>query len=188
MPRFLILLNRIKESLKSGWTSFFTAYQAFNYRSHRILRWSVAAVLIAYFLFCGVFLTLRYLVLPNVGLYKSEIEQVASQFVGKQIGIDEINASWSGLHPRLQLKGVVIHGDSDQAALTLPEVDATLSWMTLVAGQLRLEELEILQPDLEIMRDEKGKIFIAGISAFIYTNDIPATIQTRSCDMYSNKS
>ena len=127
------------------------------------MRWSVAAVLIAYFLFCGVFLTLRYLVLPNVGLYKSEIEQLASQFVGKQIGVDEINASWSGLHPRLQLKGVVIHGDSDQAALTLPEVDATLSWITLVAGQLRLEELEILQPDLEIMRDETGKIFIAGI-------------------------
>ncbi|MEY3580456.1 MAG: hypothetical protein RI984_1560 [Pseudomonadota bacterium] len=164
MPRFLILLNRIKESLQSGWTSFFTAYQAFNYRSHRLLRWSVAAVLIAYFLFCGVFLTLRYLILPNVGLYKSEIEQVASQFVGKQIGVDEINASWSGLHPRLQLKGVVIHGDSDQAVLTLPEVDATLSWITLVAGQLRLEELEILQPDLEIMRDEKGKIFIAGIA------------------------
>ena len=163
MPRFFILINHIKDSLQSGWTSFFTAYQAFNYRSHRLLRWSVAAVLIAYFLFCGVFLTLRYLVLPNVGLYKSEIEQLASQFVGKQIGVDEINASWSGLHPRLQLKGVVIHGDSDQAALTLPEVDATLSWITLVAGQLRLEELEILQPDLEIMRDETGKIFIAGI-------------------------
>lgn len=164
MPRFLIILNRIKESLLLGWTRIFTAYQAFNYRSHRILRWSVAAVLIAYFLFCGVFLTLRYLVLPNVGLYKAEIEQVASQFVGKQIAVDEINASWSGLHPRLQLKGVVIYGEGDQAALTLPEVDATLSWMTLVTGQLRLEALEILQPDLEIVRDEIGKIFIAGIA------------------------
>ena len=164
MPRFLLLLNRIKESLLLGWTSFFTAYQAFNYRSHRVLRWGVAAILIAYFLFCGVFLTLRYLVLPNVGLYKSDIEHVASQFVGKQIGVDEINASWSGLHPRLQLKGVMIYGDGDQAVLTLPEVDATLSWMTLVTGQLRLDALEILQPNLEIMRDETGKIFIAGIA------------------------
>jgi len=164
MPRFLIIVNRIKQSLLSGWVRFFTAYQQFNYRSHRILRISVAAILIAYFLFCGVFLTLRYLVLPNVGLYKSEIEYFASQFVGKQIGVDEINASWSGLHPRLQLKGVVIYGDGNQAALTLPEVDATLSWMTLVTAQLRLEALEILHPDLEIMRDEIGKIFIAGIA------------------------
>ena len=149
MPRFLIIVNRIKQSLLSGWARIFTSYQNFNYRSHRILRISVAAILIAYFLFCGVFLTLRYLVLPNVGLYKSEIEYFASQFVGKQIGVDEINASWSGLHPRLQLKGVVIFGDGDQAALTLPEVDATLSWVTLVAGQLRLDALEIVQPDLE---------------------------------------
>ena len=164
MPRFLIIVNRIKQSLLSGWARIFTSYQNFNYRSHRILRISVAAILIAYFLFCGVFLTLRYLVLPNVGLYKSEIEYFASQFVGKQIGVDEINASWSGLHPRLQLKGVVIYGDGDQAALTLPEVDATLSWVTLVTGQLRLDALEIVQPDLEIMRDETGKIFIAGIA------------------------
>jgi uncharacterized protein YhdP len=164
MPRFFIIVNRIKESLLLGWAGIFTVYQKFNYRSHRILRISVAAILIAYFLFCGVFLTLRYLVLPNVGLYKSEIEHFASQFVGKQIGVDEINASWSGLHPRLQLKGVVIYGDGDQAALTLPEVDATLSWVTLVTGQLRLEALEILQPDLEIMRDESGKVFIASIA------------------------
>ena len=163
MPRILVFVNRIKQNLLSGWAGVFTAYQQFNYRSHRILRISVAAILIAYFLFCGVFLTLRYLVLPNVGLYKSEIEYFASQFVGKQIEVDEINASWSGLHPRLQLKGVVIYGDGDQAALTLPEVDATLSWVTLVTGQLRLDALEIVQPDLEIMRDETGKIFIAGI-------------------------
>ena len=163
MPRFFIIVNRIRESLLNAWASVFAAYKEFNYRSHRILRFAVAAALITYFVFCGIFLSLRYVILPNVGVYKADIERISSHFIGKHISVDQINASWSGLHPRLQLKGVVVYGDCDQAALTLPEVDATLSWMSLLTGQLRLEALEILQPDLEILRDEAGKIFVAGI-------------------------
>ena len=163
MPRFFIIVNRIRESLLNAWASVFAAYKEFNYRSHRILRFAVAAALITYFIFCGIFLSLRYVILPNVGVYKAEIERISSHFIGKHISVDQINASWSGLHPRLQLKGVVVYGEGDQAALTLPEVDATLSWMSLLTGQLRLEALEILQPDLEILRDEAGKIFVAGI-------------------------
>ncbi len=164
MSRFFITIDRIRVSLLQAWASVFAAYKEFNYRSHRILRFTVAAVLIAYFLFCGIFLSLRYVILPNVGVYKSDIERISSHFIGKLITVDQIDASWIGLHPRLQLKGVVVYGDGDEAALTLPEVDATLSWMSLVTGQLRLEALEILQPDLEILRDETGQIFIAGIA------------------------
>ncbi len=164
MPRFFITIDRIRVSLLQAWASVFAAYKEFNYRSHRILRFTVAAVLIAYFLFCGIFLSLRYVILPNVGVYKSDIERISSHFIGKLITVDQIDASWIGLHPRLQLKGVVVYGDGDEAALTLPEVDATLSWVSLLTGQLRLEALEILQPDLEISRDETGKIFIAGIA------------------------
>lgn len=109
-------------------------------------------------------MSLRYVVLPNIDHYKPEVERLASYFVDRPVTINTIQASWHGLYPTLQLRDVVIHNHEGSPALILPEVDATLSWLSLLTGELRLHTLELNRPDLEIERDVEGKIFVAGIA------------------------
>lgn len=120
-------------------------------------------LVLGYFVFCALFLTLRYGILPEIGRYKADIENMASRALGRPVGIAGIDASWSGLRPRLTLTDVVIYDSAGQAALTLPHVAATFAWTTVLAGGLRFEKLTITRPDLSILRNAEGKLFIAGL-------------------------
>ena len=155
--------NRIRQTFRFGWRLLAASYAHVNRLTHHALGWVLMAVLVGYFLFCGVFLSLRYVVLPNIDHYKPEVEKVASYFVARPVTIKTIHASWRGLHPSLRLNDVVIHNQQGDPALVLPEVSATLSWWSVLAGELSLYTLEVSRPDLEIERDEQGHIFIAGL-------------------------
>ncbi|ASU38036.1 TIGR02099 family protein [Herbaspirillum sp. meg3] len=122
-------------------------------------------LVLAYFIFCALFLTLRYGILPEIDRYKGNIEKIASKAIGRPVTIADIDASWNGLRPQLELTQVVIHDQAGQSALALPKVSATLSWTTVLVGELRFDNLTIVKPDLSILRDAAGKLFIAGIPA-----------------------
>src|SRR5450830_1767791 len=122
-------------------------------------------LVLAYFIFCALFLTLRYGILPEIDRYKGNIEKIASKAIGRPVTISDIDASWNGLRPQLELTQVVIHDQAGQTALALPKVSATLSWTTVLVGELRFDNLTIIKPDLSILRDAAGKLFIAGIPA-----------------------
>ena len=127
------------------------------------LRLAFKLLVFFYFLFCVLFLGLRYVVLPNIDHYKSTVEKVATRAVGRPVAIGTIVASWHGLNPRLELSEVAIHNRMGEVALRLPRVSATLSWLSVPVAGLRLSSLEILRPDLEIERDADGALFVGGI-------------------------
>ena len=110
-----------------------------------------------------VILGLRYWLLPNIDQYRNEIAAAVSQAAGSKVTIAAIRANWDGLRPRLQMERVLVFDAHDNPALELVRVDATLSWRSLLAGSLRLNSLEIIQPTLEIKRDKAGKLFVAGM-------------------------
>ncbi len=145
-----------------AWRALLTAYETANRVTHHALGWLMVALVIVYFAFCGAFLALRYLVLPNIDGYKPAVEQLASHFIQRPVTIKAIEASWNGLNPRLKLDNLVIHDQEGARALVLPQVNATISWLS-VLGELRLQSLEVMKPDLEIERDEAGRLFVAGL-------------------------
>src|SRR5450830_2194345 len=120
-------------------------------------------LVLVYFIFCALFLTLRYGILPEIGSYKGNIEHIASSALGRPVSVARISASWRGLRPQLELSEVVIHDQYGQAALVLPQVSATLSWTTVLVGAPRFDNLTIVSPDLSILRDADGKLFVAGL-------------------------
>lgn len=126
------------------------------------LRLVLTLAVVLYFLFCALFLVLRYGILPNVDRYKPDIERIASQAIGRNLSIATINASWQGLNPRLALGNVVIRDQQGQDALVLPKVNATLSWWSMVVLDLRFAKIEISQPSLELQRDLSGRLYVAG--------------------------
>lgn len=145
------------------WRVVRAGYFRVNRASHHVLGFSLKLLLAAYFLFCLLFLALRYVVLPEIGHYKPQIERIASKAIGREVTIASIDATWSGLRPQLALGDITVHDKTGHAALSLPRVSATLSWSSVLVAGLRLENLTIERADLAIRRDAAGKIFVAGI-------------------------
>lgn len=137
-------------------------YRHLNTFSHHLAGLCLKLIVWSYFLFCVLFLVLRYALLPNIGSYKAEIEHFVTSAVGRPVSIAQISASWQGLRPSIQLKTLTMLDQLGQPALVLPEVNVTVSWLSLFFGQARFYDLEINQPDLDLQRSVDGKIYVAG--------------------------
>ena len=127
---------------------------------YRILTWSVLAVGLA---FAGIVIALRYWVLPNVESYRDDIARIVSERARQKVTIGAIHARWDGLRPQLMLERVTVHDAAGRPALELSRIDNTLSWLSLPALELRFHALDIYRPTLNIRRDARGVLSIAGI-------------------------
>ncbi|MCX7891087.1 MAG: YhdP family protein [Burkholderiales bacterium] len=129
-------------------------------RALRIVAWALVA---GWLLLAVAIIALRYFVLPNVGAYKDDVAALMSRAVGAKVTIGAIGAHWHGLHPWLELGDVRIHDAGGAVALSLPAIDASVGWRSLVAGELRFHSLAFESPELKIRRDREGRIFVAGM-------------------------
>jgi uncharacterized protein (TIGR02099 family) len=149
--------------LAERWRRLRAAYRYANLASHHVLGFTVKAVLLAYFIFMVLFLALRWAVLPNIDLYKPDIERAASRVLGNEVRITRLYASWRGLHPNLYLGDVHLRDARGRQLLLLPSVSATLSWWSVVAGEPRFDSLEINRPELDVRRTPDGVFWVAGV-------------------------
>ena len=124
------------------------------------LGWASAVI---YFAAAAVILGLRYWLLPNVADYAGAVEQALSQSMGERVTIGGIRAGWQGLRPELDLTDLRIHDREGRMVLSLPGVDATVSWTSLAYASIHFYSLAFEQPNLEIRRDSAGRLFIAGM-------------------------
>ena len=123
----------------------------------------IGAILLLFFA-AGVWLALRFWVLPDIARYHGDISAKVSQTIGRPVIIGKIEADWRGLRPHLLFTDVRILDMQGKIALALPSVDNVLSWMTLLSGEIRLHSLELDQPDLLIRRDTDGVLHIADVA------------------------
>ncbi|MBC3936476.1 TIGR02099 family protein [Undibacterium sp. CY7W] len=115
-----------------------------------------------YFVFSLLVLVLRYVLLPQVGSYQTEVETALTASIGRPVKIASLEASWQGLHPQFALHQVQLFDQHGQLALALPEVRTTLSWWSLPLAELRFRRIELVAPELTIQRDERGQLYIGG--------------------------
>ncbi|MDB5746645.1 MAG: hypothetical protein JWP72_1493, partial [Massilia sp.] len=151
------------QRLTARWRRMRAAYRYANLASHHVLGFTVKLVLFVYFALALLFLALRYAILPNIDLYKDDIERTASRALGNQVAIARIYASWSGLNPSLFLGDVTLTDAAGRQVLALPSVSATLSWWSVVAAEPRFETIELIRPHLEVRRDAGGVVHVAGM-------------------------
>lgn len=145
------------------WGRARAAYRMANLASHHVLGFTVKLVLLVYFALAVLFLVLRYAILPNIGLYKDDIERAAGHAIGGKVTIERIAASWHGLRPALSLSGVRLHDARARPALVLPKVEATLGWWSVAALEPRFASLEITGPRLAVRRGRDGVFEVAGV-------------------------
>jgi len=126
------------------------------------LRWAGWCVLFGAMLVSMLLLTLRYWLLPDIGKYRNEIAMAISQASGQKIDIDGIHANWTGLRPHLLLHGVRVFDSSGNPAVDFPQIQGTVSWRSVLHGELNFHEIVIDQPALFAQRDADGYLNIAG--------------------------
>jgi uncharacterized protein (TIGR02099 family) len=149
--------------LARRWSRARACYRYANRASHHVLGFAVKTVLFVYFAFTALFLLLRYAILPNIDLYKPDIERAASRALGNPVTIARVYATWRGLHPNLYLGDVRVRDRYGNHLLSLPSVSATLSWWSIAAAEPRFETIEINQPELDVRRTRGGVLVVAGV-------------------------
>lgn len=126
-----------------------------------VLAWSL--LLIAW-------LTLHWGILPHIQQWREPIEARASKALGLPVRIGNIEVRSSGWVPSFELREVQLLDAEGRPALRLPRVFAAVSARSLLSFEPRFEQLLIDGAELDIRRDPKGRISVAGLD-FSSTND-----------------
>ena len=111
-----------------------------------------------------IIIALRYWLLPDIEQFHGKITGSLASAMGNPVSIGKIEGDWLGLHPHLRLSDVRILDKQLQSALVLPRIDATVSWLSLFAAELRLSSLEINRPELLIRRDREGEMYVGSVA------------------------
>ena len=111
---------------------------------------------------------LQFFIVPRIDEWRSTVERQATRALGIEVRIGQIAAQRDGLLPKVVLSNVRLIDARGREALTLSQVDARLSgWAlsptSLVRLQLPLRYLDIHAPQLEVRRDARGQLFVAGL-------------------------
>ncbi len=108
-------------------------------------------------------LTLHWGILNHIEQWRPEIQARASDVLGTTVQIGHIEATSSGWMPTVQLRDVVLLDSVGRPALRLPHVAAALSPRSLLALDLRLDQLLIEGAELEVRRDALGRLYVGGL-------------------------
>lgn len=127
---------------------------------YRLVTWSILG---AGFTFALVVIALRYWVLPNIDQHRERITEAITAAVGQRVAIGKVAGNWDGLHPELVMDDVTIFDAANRPALKLSRIDGVLSWLSVAAWEPRFRSVEVLHPELQVRRDKRGVLYIAGI-------------------------
>jgi len=135
--------------------------------SVRVLEGSVRTLVwlgvVVYFVFCASLILLRVWWMPHINDWRGQLESSATAMLKQQVTIGRIDSGWLGINPRLQLTDVQLHDASGAVSLTLPQIDAVLSWTSVPLLEPRVKSLTVLAPEMEVRRISESKMKIAGI-------------------------
>ena len=126
-----------------------------------VARWSLAMMLLAWFLFALGWGALHLVIVPRIGELRPQLEAVASRVLGVTVRIQAVSAYSTGMIPSFELSNVSLLDGQGREALRLPRVLVSLSPRSALA--LKFDQLYIDSPTLNVRRSVDGKIYVAGL-------------------------
>jgi uncharacterized protein YhdP len=128
-----------------------------------LLRWVAGLTAVIFGLLVIAWLVIHWAILPHIENWRGTVEQRATAALGVPVRIGGITVTSSGWVPAFELRDVALLGPDAQPALSLPRVVAALSPRSLLALELRFEQLLIENAQLDVQRDAQGRLRIAGL-------------------------
>lgn len=142
--------------------------RGFGRTGGRLLKWLMWA-----FLALGIAVSVAWAILlseilPRVDEWRADLAQQATQALGVPVRMERVVGRADGIWPTLLLREVHLLDERGQVALRLPEIEARLSLTTFspqawLDGELRLDRLVVVAPELDVRRDRAGRIHVAGL-------------------------
>lgn len=108
-------------------------------------------------LWCG----LHFVIVPRIADFRPWVERQATQALGLQVRIGDMQARSNGVIPSIELLRVTVFDKDGREALLLPSVSAALSPRSLMGGGF--EQLYVDSPELDIRRTRDGGLWVAGL-------------------------
>jgi len=107
----------------------------------------------------------RLLVIPKVSDYRTEVEQWASENLGRKVRVGKLEANWLGLGPELVLKDVeLLSGETGKPTLKLDDVQIRLAILdSLWAWGIKTRQITLSGVQLLIKRRSNGALVIGGL-------------------------
>jgi uncharacterized protein (TIGR02099 family) len=114
----------------------------------------------------AVVVTLIRLFLPDIGIYRGEIEAWVSNYMGYPVVIHSLDATWEGWVPHLQLSDIDLLNKAGTQAIThFDSAQIKIAPLaTLVKRRIMPKQLTINGFELAIARLSNGAIYIEGIN------------------------
>lgn len=136
-------------------------------------------LLLVYFGAGGLFLGVKYWVLPNIDQWRPYIAQQLSSTLNVAVSLGEISADWSGLNPRLAMSDVTLTDKRQRKVLSLPHIQAEWSWRSLVTLTPQFSSIEARGVDVSLRRDRSERFWLLGQS---FDADSPEQLDTGAHD------
>ncbi|SAL75851.1 YhdP family phospholipid transporter [Caballeronia telluris] len=129
----------------------------------RVLKIILVLGVAIYFVIAGLYLGLRYAVLPQIDAFRPRIEQLVSSKIHAQLRIGRLTSHWSGLQPVIELDNLRIDAPDGSPGLAVPHASASLSWASVFKLAPALSNLTVDGPDVIVSRATDGTIRVAGV-------------------------
>lgn len=117
-------------------------------------------------LLASVLVTAVRIVLPDIGIYRGEVEAWVSNYMGYPVAIRSMDASWQGWVPNLQLTNIDLLNQAGTRTIThFAAANITVDPIaTLLARRIVPRQLVISGFDISIVRMENGALIVQGIN------------------------
>jgi uncharacterized protein (TIGR02099 family) len=132
-------------------------------RAARPARIFAAFALLAFSVAALSWLTLHWGLLPRLDQWRPQIEQRLAAAIGVPVRIGMITVESRGWVPAFALHDVTLLDGAGRPALRLGKVRAALAPQSLLVAELRLAQLHVEGVALDVRRDARGRIHVAGL-------------------------
>ncbi len=113
--------------------------------------WTSLAIIIILF---ALLVSISRMLMPLLADYRPDLEQLASEQLGRPVKLESLNAEWVGLWPRIHLSGVRVQSKADSKDwLQVSDVWLSLDLLSLLSkGQLDTRRVRIDGLHLDVQR------------------------------------
>lgn len=128
------------------------------WHSRLLLRLALAAVLFL-LVVAGAW---QFWFIPRLEQYRPDLVAEFSRVSGMRVEVGAIIGSWDGIRPKLVLNNVSTFDKNNQPALSFSQLQGALSWWALPLGELSFSHLQLIAPEIKVIRQLDGRWQVAG--------------------------
>ena len=158
MPAAWASIGRIAHRL---WAGLGAVARAPIWRKLWRILWKTAAALMVLAVI-GVLLV-RFVLWPRVSLAREWMEREAAVPLQAQVSIGALDTYWDGWHPAFRAQRIEARDAAGRQTLAVQDVQARLSWRSLLRWQVTFSVLHASHADVLVRRDPAGALSVGGI-------------------------